>query len=139
MKPCVEVVYDVRGSLKAGKQTNQVIQAFDSVQIVAIHLRIATQQSLQASEYLMEWSGSLELPLRAARSALEALGLGDRLSMPATTIELPGGETPLGAVKSGETPSSSSENVTHESSGYSHRAAGGRGNPATVDEVPPGD
>ncbi|CAE7588614.1 TRPT1, partial [Symbiodinium sp. KB8] len=92
------VVYDVRGSLKAGKQTNQVIQAFDSVQIVAIHLRIATQQSLQASEYLMEWSGSLELPLRAARSALEALGLGDRLSMPATTIELPGGETPLGAV-----------------------------------------
>ena len=103
VKPCVEVVYDIRGSLKAGRQTNQFIQAFDSVQIVAIHLRIATQQSLQASEYLMEWSGSLELPLHAARSAFEALGLGDRLSVPAATVVPPGGETPLGETKSGKT------------------------------------
>ena len=48
VKPCVEVLYDIRGSMKAGKQTNQVIQAFESVQIAARHLRIATQQ----------WSGS---------------------------------------------------------------------------------
>ena len=104
VKPCVEVVYDIRGSLKAGKQTNQVIQDFDSVQIVAIHLRIVTQQSLQPSEYLMEWSGSLELPLQAAVSAFEALGLGDRLSAPAASAVSSGGETPLRAIKSGETP-----------------------------------
>ncbi|OLP81207.1 putative RNA 2'-phosphotransferase [Symbiodinium microadriaticum] len=137
VKPCMEVVYDIRGSLKAGKQTNQVIQAFDSVQIVAIHLRIATQQSLQASEYLMEWSGSLELPLHAARSAFEALGLGDRLSVPAASMALLGGETPLGEVKSGETPSSSSEFVTHGPSVNSEGTVGGRGNLATVDEAPP--
>ncbi|CAE7820370.1 kptA [Symbiodinium necroappetens] len=137
VKPCVEVVYDIRGSLKAGKQTNQVIQAFDSVQIVAIHLRIATQQSLQASEYLMEWSSSLALPLHAARSAFEALGLGDRLSVPVTPMVLPGGETPLGAGKSGETPSSSSEIATHGSSVRSEGTVGGRSTLATVDEMLP--
>ncbi|CAE7777420.1 Trpt1, partial [Symbiodinium sp. KB8] len=89
VKPCVEVVYDIRGSLKAGKQTNQVIQDFDSVQIVAIHLRIATQQSLQPSEYLMEWSGSLELPLQAAVSAFEASDQAGSMGRLATVDETP--------------------------------------------------
>ena len=136
VKPCVEVVYDIRGSLKAGKQTNQVIQDFDSVQIVAIHLRIATQQSLQPSEYLMDWSGSLELPLQAAVSAFEALGLGDRLSVPTAPTVPPGGVTPLGETKSGETPSSSSQSVTHEPSSHSRGQVGSIGNLATVDEMP---
>ena len=63
--------------------------------------------------------------------------LGDRLSVPVTTMVLPGGETPLGAVKSGETPSSSSEIVTHGSSVRSEGTVGGSGNLATVDEALP--
>ena len=135
VKPCVEVVYDIRGSLKAGKQTNQVIQDFDSVQIVAIHLRIATQQSLQPSEYLMEWSGSLELPLQAAVSAFEALGLGDRLSSPTAPALPPGGVTPLGGAKSGETPSSSTQSMMYESRPQASDQAGSMGRLATVDET----
>ena len=135
MKPCVEVVYDIRGSLKAGKQTNQVIQDFDSVQIVAIHLRIATQQSLQPSEYLMEWSGSLELPLQAAVSAFEALGLGDRPSSPTAPALPPGGVTPLGGAKSGETPSSSTQSMMYESRPQASDQAGSMGRLATVDET----
>ena len=134
VKPCVEVVYDIRGSIKAGKQTNQVIQDFDSVQIVAIHLRIATQQSLQPSEYLMEWSGSLELPLQAAVTAFEALGLGDRLS--ASVTGPPGGATPLAGTQSGETPSGSSQSVTTESVSHKRGPAGSIGNLATVNENP---
>ncbi|CAE7423110.1 TPT1, partial [Symbiodinium necroappetens] len=121
VKPCVEVVYDIRGSLKAGKQTNQVIQAFDSVQIVAIHLRIATQQSLQASEYLMEWSGSLELPLHAARAAFETIG----------------GETPLRITKSGDAPSRSSGSVSNEPSIPPSATASSRGIAAIVEEELP--
>ena len=136
VKPCVEVVYDIRGSLKAGKQTNQVIQDFDSVQIVAIHLRIATQQSLQPSEYLMEWSGSLELPLQAAVTAFEALGLGDRLTAPAVPTGPPGGVTPLGGSKSGDTPSGSSQSVTTESVSHTREPAGSIGSLATVNENP---
>ena len=136
VKPCVEVVYDIRGSLKAGKQTNQVIQDFDSVQIVAIHLRIATQQSLQPSEYLMEWSGSLELPLQAAVTAFEALGLGDRLSAPVVPTGPPGGVTPLGGAKSGETPSGSSQSVATEPVPHARGPAGSIGNLATVNENP---
>ena len=136
VKPCVEVVYDIRGSLKAGKQTNQVIQDFDSVQIVAIHLRIATQQSLQPSEYLMEWSGSLELPLQAAVTAFEALGLGDRLSASVVCTGPPGGATPLAGTKSGETPSGSSQSVTTESVSHNRGPADSIGNLATVNENP---
>ena len=136
VKPCVEVVYDIRGSLKAGKQTNQVIQDFDSVQIVAIHLRIATQQSLQPSEYLMEWSGSLELPLQAAVSAFEALGLGDRLSSSSAPTLPPGGVTPQGGAKRGETPSSSTQPMMYESRPQASDQAGSMGRLATVDETP---
>ena len=53
--------------MKAGKETNQVIQTVESVKITAINLRIATKTDIQLSEYLMEWSGALELPLTAAR------------------------------------------------------------------------
>ena len=106
VKPCVEVLYDIRGSMKAGKQTNQVIQAFESVQIAARHLRIATQQ----------WSGSLELPLQAARAAFETLGLGDRLSVHAMDLGSSGGVAPLRTNKSGDTPSRSSGSTSKESS-----------------------
>ena len=136
VKPCVEVVYDICGSLKAGKQTNQVIQDFDSVQIVAIHLRIVTQQSLQPSEYLMEWSGSLELPLQAAVSAFEALGLGDRLSASAASAVSSGGATPLREIKSGETPSGSSQSEPTDFVPHTRGPAGSSGNLATVHEAP---
>ena len=42
---------------------------FDSVKIVAVHLRIATKENLRVSEYLMEWAGALELPLSSAKQA----------------------------------------------------------------------
>ena len=135
VKSCVEVVYDIRGSLKAGKQTNQVIQDFDSVQIVAIHLRVVTQQSLQPSEYLMEWSGSLELPLQAAVSAFEALGLGDRLPAPAVPAASSGGETPLREIKSGDTPSGSSQSAPTEFVPHTRGPGGSTGNLATVHEA----
>ena len=136
VKPCVEVVYDIRGSLKSGKQTNQVIQDFDSVQIVAIHLRIVTQQSLQPSEYLMEWSGSLELPLQAAVSAFEALGLGDRLSASAGKAGSSGGETPLRGVQRGVTPSGSSQSSSAEFEPPARGPVGSPGNLTTVHEAP---
>ena len=63
--------------------------------------------------------------------------VGDRLSVPAKTEKLPGGVTPLGAAKSGDTPSSSSEIVPHGSSARSEGTAGGRGNLDTVDETLP--
>ena len=135
VKSCVEVVYDIRGSLKAGKQTNQVIQDFDSVQIVAIHLRIVTQQSLQPSEYLMEWSGSLELPLQAAVSAFEALGLGDRLPAPAVPAVSSGGDTPLREIKSGDTPSGSSQSAPTEFAPHTRGPEGRAGNLASVPEA----
>ncbi|CAE7819309.1 kptA [Symbiodinium sp. KB8] len=108
---------------------------FDSVQIVAIHLRIVTQQSLQPSEYLMEWSGSLELPLQAAVSAFEALGLGDRLSASAAPAASSGGETPLREIKSGETPSGSSQSVPTEFVPPTTGPVGSPGNLTTVHEA----
>ncbi|OLP91678.1 tRNA 2'-phosphotransferase 1 [Symbiodinium microadriaticum] len=60
VKPCVEVVYDIRGSLKAGKQTNQVIQDFDSVQIASDQAgsmgRLATVD--ETTMDIVEWLGA---------------------------------------------------------------------------------
>ncbi|CAE7480731.1 kptA, partial [Symbiodinium necroappetens] len=100
------VVYDIRGSLKAGVR-------------------------------VLDGAGSLELPLQAARSAFEALGLGGRLSVHVTSVGSSGGETPLGTTKSGDTPSSSSEMVPHEPSLPSSGTARGSGALATVEETPP--
>ena len=77
--------------MRAGKQTKQLIQSFESVKIVAVHLRIATKENLHVSEYLMEWAGALELPLSSAKQAFETWDLEiDCLHLrqsPATQVE----------------------------------------------------
>ena len=84
----------------------------------------------------MEWSGSLELPLQAAVAAFEALGLGDRLTAQVVPTGPPGGVTPLGGIKSGETPSGSSQSVATEHVPHARDPAGSIGNLATVSENP---
>ena len=59
----IEVKFNPQANMKAGKKTNQIIQTFESAKITAINLRIATKTDVQLSEYLVEWSGTLELPL----------------------------------------------------------------------------
>ncbi|CAE7640407.1 unnamed protein product, partial [Symbiodinium necroappetens] len=70
-----QVLFDAKGNMRAGKQTKQLIQSFESVKIVAVHLRIATKENLHVSEYLMEWAGALELPLSSAKQAFETWDL----------------------------------------------------------------
>ena len=47
IKPCIEVLFDAEGNMRAGKRTNQLIQTFESVKIVTVHLRIATKENLR--------------------------------------------------------------------------------------------
>ncbi|OLP81025.1 hypothetical protein AK812_SmicGene38491 [Symbiodinium microadriaticum] len=70
-----QVPFDAKWNMRAGKQTKQLIQSFESVKIVAVHLRIATKENLHVSEYLMEWAGALELPLSSAKQAFETWDL----------------------------------------------------------------
>ena len=83
----------------------------------------------------MEWSGSLELPLQAAVTAFEALGLGDRLPVSVCTGP-PGGVTPLSGTKSGETPSGSAQSVTTASASHQSGPVDSIGHLATVNENP---
>ena len=62
----------------------------------------------------MELSGSLELPLQAARTAFETLGLGDCLSVHAMDPGSSGGVAPLGTEQRGDTPSRSSGSTSNE-------------------------
>ncbi|CAE7264138.1 unnamed protein product [Symbiodinium microadriaticum] len=120
IKPCIEVRFDPKGNMRAGKQTNQLIQTFETVKILAVHLRIATKANLQVSEYLMEWAGALDLPLSSAKQAFETLGLADTLPKKTEVASQSSGDTPLTAGQGGVTPpaeaGSSSQYATHSSS-----------------------
>ncbi|CAE7287280.1 unnamed protein product, partial [Symbiodinium sp. CCMP2456] len=75
MRAMLEVLYDIDGSQKKGKQTNQLILAYDSVQITAVLLQIVTKEHMQLGDHIREWSGGLEVPLESTKEAFASLGL----------------------------------------------------------------
>ena len=111
MRAMLEVMYDVEGSQKKGKQTNQLILAYDSVQITAVLVQIVTKQHMQLGEYLREWSGGLEVPLESTKEAFVSLGL-EKTWHQDVARKLPiadtSGDTPLTKKQGGVAPPGSS-------------------------------
>ena len=68
-KPCLELQFDNMGSVKAGKCTNPCVWAFNSVQMTAVRIKIATRRDVEQGKYLRKWA------LKATLAALRAMKL----------------------------------------------------------------
>ncbi|CAE7280291.1 TRPT1 [Symbiodinium sp. CCMP2456] len=107
MRAMLEVLYDIDGSQKKGKNTNQLILAYESVQITAVLLQIVTKEHMQLGDYIREWSGGLEVPLDSTKEAFVSLGLEKTWKPDAgkkTSSSKSRGDTPMTEKKGGASP-----------------------------------